>query len=332
MNMNKLYLVCILFLSRHANAYDVGIGVHPLEFKGSPEEFVSLLEKYHFSSFRVDYPWKYVEQEKRQYESASPFLDEVIFLAAKKNIRPLIILDYGNKLYGDGKPVTPDQVKAFSLYARWTANHFKSTHPIYEIWNEWSLQKPRYVSHGEKSASEYVTLVKETSKEIKSQDSQSSIIAGGFTPSIPGEIEWGEMIVKFGILKYADGLSIHPYNHWVSPFPSVDESLKNIQMLQSKLSSVNNGNKVDIYITEYGLSDFRGSKLTDEQISSYASEYLKQAKQNGNINGIWWYDLINDGTDGRNIEDNFGLLTNDLKEKPLAKAFKVTAQKDDSNK
>lgn len=55
-------------------------------------------------------------------------------------------------------------------------------------------------------------------------------------PQYSGEIEWGEMIVKFGILKYADGLSIHPYNHWVSPFPSVDESLKTFKCYNLSLA------------------------------------------------------------------------------------------------
>lgn len=51
---------------------------------------------------------------------------------------PILILNNTNDLYGSDKPVTDEQITAFSDYAAWTAMHFKNEKVIFEIWNEWS--------------------------------------------------------------------------------------------------------------------------------------------------------------------------------------------------
>lgn len=42
---------------------------------------------------------------------------------------------------------------------------------------------------------------------------------------------------------------------------------------------------------------------------------------------MWWYDFINDGNDRKNAEHNFGVLNNDLSEKPISQLFRQDLKK-----
>ncbi|HDY8629562.1 TPA: hypothetical protein RRH58_005505, partial [Klebsiella pneumoniae] len=79
---------------------------------------------------------------------------------------------------------------------------------------------------------------------------------------------------------------------------------------------------INIYITEYGIPDGKNASLTQKDIYKYAAGYYSEAKKNSHIKGLWWYDFINDGNDLNNAEYNFGILNNDLSEKPISLLFR----------
>lgn len=300
-----------------ANELKLGMNVHFDKIDLPAEIVISYLKKYNINSIRVDYPWKFVERDKGKYQSASAKLDEFIYLAKKNDIESLIILDYGNSLYGPGRPTNAEQVMAFSNYAAWVARHFKNIHPSYEVWNEWSVQKN---NNGEEalisSSTNYFNLVKATSEKIKEIDNTAVIIAGSFGVYSSWDINWARNLVELGVLRYVDGISIHPYNYRMKNIPSAEQSINDILSLREKAFYNKN---VNLYITEYGFPNEGNSMKNINDIANYAKDYFYYASKQSSIKGIWWYQLVDES--GSGLSSTFGLLTNKLNEKYVAQEF-----------
>jgi len=305
-----------------AYAFYPGVGIHPNEFKGSAEELIALMKKYDIKSFRTDYPWSRVEVQKGVLQSSKDTTDNVISLAKDSGISPLIILDYGNKNYGGGKPVTPEAVSAFANYSAWTTSHFKGKAEIFEVWNEWSHRNGKSQDAvSEASAEAYFRLVKATSLAVKKENPAAIVIAGGFNPLDNTDKNWGVMLVKLGILEYIDGISLHPYSYQNRTVADPSFNLKRIELYQEELNQII-GKRIPFYITEVGYPAYNGgANLSDSEVARYAYEYMTAASKMNFIAGVWWYDFIDDGDDKSKREYNFGILKNDLSEKLVTKKF-----------
>ncbi|CAI1666216.1 cellulase family glycosylhydrolase [Serratia proteamaculans] len=336
--MKKLVHIFMMFAIYVASSFGYtyafypGVGVHPNEFKGSAEELIMLMKKYDIKSFRTDYPWSKVELQKGVLESSKDTTDKIINIAKGNGISPLIILDYGNKNYGGGKPVTPEALDAFVNYATWTARHFKGKAEIFEVWNEWSHRTGKSQDAvGEVSAEAYFQLVKATSLAVKKENPKAIVIAGGFNPLDNADKSWGVMLVKLGILNYIDGISLHPYSYQNRTVADPNFNLKRIDLYQDELSQIV-GRKIPFYITEVGYPAYNGgANLSDAEVAQYAYEYITAASQMNYVAGVWWYDFIDDGVDKNNREYNFGILNNDLSEKLVTKEFSGALKEINSN-
>ncbi|HCD8206404.1 TPA: cellulase family glycosylhydrolase, partial [Klebsiella michiganensis] len=192
------------------NAFYVGVGAHPNGFKGSAIDFLHLLEKYHINAVRLDYPWSDVERVKNVFTAPVNNTENILSIAKQYDVEPIVILDYGNKLYGIKKPTTDEDIDKFTRYAIWTVEHFKGKVKIFEIWNEWSNRKNKNANSDE-SAVQYVKLVARVSKAIKQVDPSIIVIAGSINPMDYLDLAWGRKIVKLGLMEYIDGMSLHPY-------------------------------------------------------------------------------------------------------------------------
>lgn len=328
--MNKFFMLLLVSIfsilyNKPSYSFEVGVGTHLQGFHGSPQEYIDLLKKYNITSFRTDYHWSDVEKEKGIYTSPSNNLDEFIELAVKNKITPVLILDYGNPLYTTDKPTTELQRAAFSRYASWTVNHFKGKVKIYEIWNEWHLEKPRFLSQNQLSAEQYVALVRVSYKAIKKSDPNAIVIAGSFNPTQDAEIRWQNKLFDLGFLDYVDGISLHTYHNTDHSFMPPSDNLSLVDAMQKKILGIK-GREIPVYITEIGISDYYKNTISDANIARFAQDYFFQAHKRDYIQGVWWYDFINDGNDKKNGEHNFGILKNDLSEKDTAPIIKEVSR------
>ncbi|HEI8667933.1 TPA: cellulase family glycosylhydrolase [Serratia marcescens] len=311
----------------YSYAFYPGVGVHPNEFKGSAEELVGLMKKYRIESFRTDYPWSNVEVQKGILASSNDTTDKIISISKDNGIYPLIILDYGNKNYGGGKPLSSSAIEAFVNYAAWTARHFREKADIFEVWNEWSHRSGQSQDAASNASAEaYFQLVKATSLAVKKENPRAIVIAGGFNPLDNTDKNWGITLVKLGILDYIDGISLHPYSYQNRTVADPMFNLKRIDLYQDELVKIT-GKKIPFYITEVGYPAYDGgANLSDEEVAKYAYEYMTLASKMDYVVGVWWYDFIDDGVDKRNREYNFGILKNDLSEKLITKEFSGALQ------
>ena len=95
------------------------------------------------------------------------------------------------------------------------------------------------------------------------------------------------------------------------------------------------GRKIPVYITEIGISDYYKNTISESDIAQFARDYFLQARKRDYIQGVWWYDFINDGDDRKNGEHNFGILNKDLSEKstaPIVKNILREAEHNNDNK
>ncbi|MCP6203580.1 cellulase family glycosylhydrolase [Klebsiella pneumoniae] len=295
-------------------AFYSGVGIHYSNFsKADPNTLLDFLKIYKINSIRVDYSWKQVESAQGIYKPIKE-IDTALNLMSKYGIRPVVILDYGNSLYGIDKPTKEDELQKFIKYSLWVARHLSKYNPIYEIWNEWNIQPPRNISLSAESAMQYISLVKSTSVEIKRAYPQTTIIAGSFNPIKSWQEKWISVVLNNGLLNYVDGISLHMYGFSKEKLISPVSNLSYVEQLEKKIQKIS-GTTYPIYITEVGVPSMYVNGIDDVDISAYAAEYLYYAESKNYIKGVWWYDLIDDGIIKSDPEDNFGILGYNLKPK-----------------
>ncbi len=311
--MLRLLLVAMLLAANLAHAeppFVLGVATHLTRQPRPIDQSLDALAAAGVMSLRDDADWSRVEQQRGVLKIPAQW-DEVIDGAVARGIEPLLILDYGNKFYGGGKPLSAEGIAAFVRYAQFLAQHFKGRVKRYEVWNEWD-HGPDNASPA--SADAYLRLVKAVHAAVKLIDPEAEIIAGAITPV---GIREGFLtrLVEQGVLDHADAISLHPYVHcnrarqpedWARWMRVVGEDLQRRA-----------GRPVPVYLTEMAWPAHQGPCGISEQ--AQAENLVRMfllAKTMPFIKGIWWYDLQNDGPDPKNREHNFGLLDHELRPKP----------------
>lgn len=329
--LHSVFLFLLFPISRYSLALELGVGTHIRNYD-TKYDYIQLMRQHNLTSFREDIPWNGVEKQVGVYalNGNLPVLDNYIADAVRTGIKPMLVLDYGNKLHTDnGYPLTIEQIKAFSDYAYWVANKYKGRVKYYEIWNEWlsgTGMSKKNKKYARLSDGAYFYLIKVTSEKIRQGDPDAIIVAGSFNPLTERDTEWAVKMVKQGVLTYLDGLSIHPYAWMMNDkeLNKPENNLLKIDELEKRLAEIT-GAEVPLYITEMGYPNGTSRySISDSVTALWIKEYTHQAKTRAYIKGLWWYDLINDGTDLDERENNFGLFSKDLSPKENAlKLFNI---------
>lgn len=336
-------LISLLITGPQALAFELGVSTHMRYYPKPNEFYLDLMKKDGFNSVRFDYDWSHVE-EKKSIFAVSNYVernDDIINNELKKyNFNGLVILGYGNNLYNQPKgfpntgratdyPRTPESIAAFANYAYWVASRFKGKVKYYEVWNEWlygtgNIAKPLNVPPPEV----FYQLVKQTSAAIRKADPDAVILTGSFNPTTKSSISWFDSLIRLGILDSIDGITLHPYGYLAADkeMGTPEGNLATIDNYEQHLRKTF-GKEVPLYITEIGVPNYSGKGGVDLNSSAqFVVKYTLMAKARPYIKGVWWYDLINDGTNPRINEHNFGLYNADSSAKPAALALqKVSA-------
>jgi len=271
---------------------------------------------------RMDFSWDHTEQKPGVYDFST--YDRSLAVMQSYHLRPLLILDYGNKLYDEGMSPHTDAGRA--AYARWAVaavTHFQGRGIIWEIWNEPNQHfwKPH------PNAGDYAQLALTASRAIQ-QAAPGEILVG---PSISGDdIAFIETSAKAGLLQYWSAISVHPY-HRRAP-ETCSSFYAQLRALIQKYGPP--GKKIDIICSETGYSTSWWG-LDDEA----RAEWLRPLTHLNDLSNIpvagsdevqgkclarlylfnvmsglvltLWYDFHDDGTNPTNEEHNFGIVRHD---------------------
>ncbi|MDE1166978.1 MAG: hypothetical protein PW845_16770 [Pseudomonas sp.] len=325
------WLLLGLPLAQAAHAEDhfiVGVGTHLMDRDTDLPRAMRLLSDVGATSLRDDVYWSSVEGQPGQL-GIYPRWRELLASASKRHLSKVMILSLGNQYYdNNAKPRNAGVKAGFARYVDFVSKAFVGQVDYYEIWNEWDLENDidRALFKGRSLSDDYVQLVKDTAAQLHQNDPKARVLAGAITTQGIRQ-GFADRLVQAGALDKVDGLSLHPYVHcekngggntpesWIKWLGEVDQRLTALA-----------GRAVPLYLTEMSWPSSDEPCGVDEKTQAmYLARAYFLAKTRPNIKGMWWYDLLNDGLDPKEREHNFGLLRNDLSEKPAYGVLKAIA-------
>jgi polysaccharide biosynthesis protein PslG len=309
----------LVSLFAHAAEMEVGAAIHFANKNADLPLITQMVKQAGLTSWRTSLVWAAIERKKGQYV-LPPQYERVIEQAReadKQGLHPLLLLGYGNPLYEKAGLVTTEQGrKAFADYAGWVATRMKGTVRYYEIWNEWNIgfgstTKPRTVG----SVEDYAALVRAAATAIHAADPDAIVIAGGATNE---DTRWFEAFARTDALSAINGVSIHPYDYgkplWGHTPDAAMAWVEQVEKIMAKPS----GHPVDMYVTEIGWpTNTHG--YSEDTVARYLTHFMQLAKASRHVRGVWWYDLVDDGSDPDDREDRFGLFHQNGMPKPAAR-------------
>lgn len=287
-----------------------GVNIH---FTDAPKAELDLLRDGGFRLIRMDFFWQSVERRPGSYEFGA--YDMLVANLARRNIRPLFILDYGNPLYDSpaGTVLSPHTPEGWAAYARFCAaavTHYRGRGVIWELWNEPNgFWKPR------PNVDDYAGMALAAAQAMRAADPGCTIVAPGVSGFDPAFVE---RVFQRGLLPYLDAVSVHPYRD--SPPETALADFHRLRQLIDRYAS--SGQRVPFACSEWGYS---AVALPEEQQGQYLARQWLVNLLAGSRFSIW-YDWKDDGTDPTNREHHFGTVRPDLQPKPAYRAARALAR------
>ncbi|MCR0999106.1 cellulase family glycosylhydrolase [Serratia rubidaea] len=336
--VKKVLLAAGLVLSSsylYAQDFEVGINVHLRKYPKPTDNYLSLIEKAGFTSYRDGFLWGMVEPKPGKFSvTGDAKKEDKAYQTGKSeyNLNGLLVLGNGNGRAGytadGGYPRTPEAIDAFAKYAYWTASRYKGKVKYYEVWNEWTVRTGIRNNESVPSPEIYAQLVKKTSEAVKRADPNAIVMAGSLNPLTKKGLQWFDSLMKLGILDSLDGISLHPYSYKDNDLAlrNPEDNLAAIDRFEQRVKKFSN-KSVPMYITEIGVPTYSGvGGMTNDQAAQYAIKYTMLAKSRPYIRGVWWYDLIDDGDNPKVNEHRFGFYNRQEQPKAAAIAFGKIAE------
>jgi hypothetical protein len=107
----------------------LGVNVHFTEPRAGEME---MLKDGGFRWIRMDFVWESIEREKGKYDFSA--YDKLLAALDRQRIRPLFILDYGNRLYDEGRsPATDETRQAFCAWVAATMKRYRGRGILWEM-------------------------------------------------------------------------------------------------------------------------------------------------------------------------------------------------------
>lgn len=301
-------------LSRPARAELGLIGVNVHRFRDNSA--LDLAREAGFRFARVDLLWERVERG-----GAYRFLayDALIGALEARGMGALLILDYGHPDHGGRVPRTAEDITAFGRFAEAAARRFKGRDVRYEIWNEPDIvqfwpPKP--------NVQEYAALLREAVSAIHRADPAAKVVSGGVSRL---DLKFLRRAIDPDLAQGLSAIGVHPY-----PKGDPEKMGPEIEKLR-EWARQSFGGRLEIWDTEWGYSSTNptgrapGNGHGDEGRLQQARLAVRS------ILTVWslefplavWYDLQDDGTDGENPEQNYGLIDAKGAAKPAMQAVRT---------
>ena len=180
-----------------------GLGVNIFFCNPRPGE-MEMITGGGFRIVRMDFKWRTIEKVQGQYDFSA--YDGLLAALDKHNVRALLILDYGNKLYEDDNCIRAEAGrKAFAAWAIAGVKRFKGRGVLWEMWNEPNIEqfwKPK------PNVQEYIQLAMEVGKALRKEAPDEQFIG----PAVGTmNFQFLKACFKAGLLEYWSAVSVHPY-------------------------------------------------------------------------------------------------------------------------
>jgi hypothetical protein len=270
----------------------LGVNIHFTDPK--PGE-VKMIAEAGFRWVRMDFVWEVTERERGRYDFSA--YDRLLKQLDDFHISALLILDYGNPLYTNGKSVrTPAARAAFARWAVAAARHFSGRRVIWELFNEPNNQM---FWPPQPDVEEYNVLAQEVGRAFRASVPNEQLIG----PAVDAnDVNFLQSCLNGLAHESWSALSVHPYR------PSNPETAANqYARLREMIDKADSGGKrLNIISSEWGYSSAWPRMNEERQAVLLTRQFLTNL-----ANGIplsIWYDWRDDGIDPNEGEHHFGLV------------------------
>jgi hypothetical protein len=307
---------------------DVGVHFHALWNDYTGEQRIQVLDKLVAAGVRwvrIDLMWSYTEIAPGFYNPGTlQGLDFILSEAAKRGLKVLIVT-FGTPSWANGGRATnvpPSDPAFFARYASWLASTYRGRVAAWQVWNE-----PNWTSFWAGSAADYAALLRTAHTAFKAADPDALVVFGGVAGN---DDRWLRNAYAAGVHGAFDVMATHPYPSPSDTAPEVDETMARTLIVHELMKANGDGDK-PVWFTEFGWSSHanhggeraweRG--VSEEQQANYLVRTAKLAQTHfPYVREMFWYNERN-RADSNAVENNFGLLTRDLAEKPVYTALKT---------
>ena len=240
-------------------------------------------------------------------------IDAFVNEALRQHITPMLVLGYGHPAHDQGgKPRSAKALEGFKRYAVHVAQHFQDRVRHFEIWNEWDANIGGGAAGDPDS---YVRLVQQVAPALRKVDSKLCLVVGALTPAAQFN-GWLDKALTQGLLKHADALSLHTYNHGEGHGRDTPDSwFKNMQwFIDKELPRYPFAQGKSVLVSEMGWANHQ-TGVSENLQAAYAVRLrlLSLALAHQTVHtanpylGHWWYDWQDDGDDPQDMEHRYGL-------------------------
>ncbi|WP_406253416.1 glycoside hydrolase family 5 protein [Streptomyces atratus] len=257
---------------------------------------------------REDAWWDRFETKKGSYTFPAAFSAEMA-RARALGITPMIIANGANPLYDKGHtPSTPEGIAAFGKFAAAVLKQYGQSNV--EVLNEYNAGTFNNSACG-KSAACYLDVLKGVYQAVKAADPGASVVGPatigiGNCVAADGTKCFAPDLIDRGGLKSMDAYSVHPYHYPGGP-EWLGGSGDTIAGLRQRIRAANGGKDKPIVLSEMGWPTDTGHGTTERQQADNLIRLYAIGLANG-VTRVYWYDLVDDGSDPTNKEQNFGML------------------------
>jgi len=278
---------------------------------------------------RVDVGWDWIEGERGQFDWSYP--DKIVSEATSHGMNVLAVLAttpaWARAPLPEGSEPSafqrPAQLSDFGAFARLAAERYAPKGVRnWEIWNEPNI--PKFWPPAP-DVNEYSALFRTTAEAVRNVDPSATLLTGGLSPQfdkLPSEIppaDYLEQLYNNGTAQSADAIAAHPYSFPALPMAPDQRMVggfKDLPALHAVMERHQDGGK-KIWNTEFGAPTGTGQYAVSEEDQAAAISEAREQTQKWDWAGpLIYYELADGGSDPAEIEENFGVLHEDLRPKP----------------
>lgn len=256
---------------------------------------------------RIETTWGEVEKAAGEYTFDGKGVETVTGLAGRGQ-QVMWNAGLDNPLYDDGRtPASPEAIQAFAAYAAATAEHYSSAGLSHDvgILNEYNSSGFNDGTCGLTAAC-YLDILRPTYDAVHAVDPDANVIA----PITAGvQLAWAQDFIAQGGLDKVDTYATNYYGYQENgpgTPPEQAADLANLAQLAQLIDDADGDRQIPLRVTENGWPTHTAGS-TQEQQADYAIRGPVLAQLAG-ADEYLWYDLYDDGFDGGERENRFGLI------------------------
>jgi hypothetical protein len=307
----------------------VAVNTHYGGVRGAVDEVaLARLAAAGVARIRNDLDWAGIERTPGVYDFSA--IDPLVEAAERAGLRLLLILDYGNALYGPpGAVVDATGRAAFAAFAAAAAARYAGRGIIWEVWNEPNVAQFWNGPGGIRpDPLAYAALVAAAAPAIRAADPDATILGGAVFIGLPaviaalggvGGIDFLRAIIGAGVLEHVDGLSIHAYRAEAPETLAADVATIRAAMGRRARRRL-------LWVSEWGYSTYDSTApptglnflpaVSEARQASWDARMLLSDFALGVVGTVIYQDRDPVPADPGNIEAHWGLMHGDLTPKP----------------